>query len=94
MIFVDSSAWFAVYSRRDANHDAVARAIRSIREQLVTSDFVIDETLTLLQARGEQRRAVAFGNRVIDRGEAMIIRISDKDFSDAWETFRKFGDKQ
>lgn len=94
MIFVDSSAWFAVYSRRDVNHAAAARTIRSFREQLLTPDFVIDETLTLLRARGEQRRAFAFGNRVIEGGEVKIVTISEQDFADAWGIFRKFDDKE
>jgi uncharacterized protein len=66
MIFMDTSAWFATYSRRDVNHNAALQAVRSLNELLVTSDYIVDETLTLLRARGENRRAIAFGKRVID----------------------------
>jgi uncharacterized protein len=35
--------------------------LRSSRERLVTTDYCVDETLTLLVARGEVRRALEAG---------------------------------
>jgi predicted nucleic acid-binding protein len=93
MIFVDSSAWFAVFSRRNVNHQSAVSTIRSCREQLVTSDYVVDETLTLLRARREHRRAIAVGRRVIEGQWASIVRIDDVDFAAAWSVFRTFADK-
>jgi predicted nucleic acid-binding protein len=93
MIFVDSSAWFAVYSLRDENHAIAAQAIQSFREPLVTTDYIVDETLTLLRARNENRRALAFGRQVIDDRFATIFAVDERDFSHAWETFRSFADK-
>jgi predicted nucleic acid-binding protein len=94
MIFVDSSAWFAIFSRRDANHPTAMSAIRSFNEQLVTTDYVVDETLTLLTARRERRRAIAFGRRVIESQWAKVVQINEQDFASAWETFKQFGDKE
>jgi uncharacterized protein len=93
MIFVDSNAWFAVYSLRDGNHAIAAQAIQSFREPLVTTDYIVDETLTLLRARNENRRALAFGRQVIDNRFATIVAIDGQDFSHAWETFQGFQDK-
>ena len=93
MTFVDTSAWFAIFSLRDANHAAAMRCVRAIRGPLVTSDYVVDETLTLLRARRENRRAIAFGQRVIDGQWARIVRIDDHDFSNAWTVFRAYHDK-
>lgn len=93
MIFVDSSAWFAVYSLRDENHATASQTIRSFREPLITTDYIADETLTLLRARKENRRALAFGSQVIDGGVAKIITIAEHDFARAWETFQRFSDK-
>jgi uncharacterized protein len=93
MIFVDTSAWYAVFSRRDVNHPAAMQAIRSIREQLITTDYVVSETLTLLQARGETHRAIAFGRRVIEGGWARIERIDHEHFNSAWNIFQTFRDK-
>jgi predicted nucleic acid-binding protein len=94
MIFVDTSAWYAVFSRRDVNHAAATQAIRSFRQPLVTTDYVVDETLTLFKARGEQRRAMSFGQRVIEGQWTKVERVSDQDFVDAWNVFKAFHDKQ
>lgn len=94
MIFVDTSAWFALYSRRDVNHPLALAFIRSIDENLVTTDYVIDETLTLLRARGETRRAIAFGERLMNGGFANIVRVDDADFAAAWIMFRSYLDKE
>lgn len=94
MIFVDSSAWYAVFSRREVNHLAAVSFIRSATKQLVTTDYVIDETLTLLRVRGETRRAILFGERVIHGQWVAIHRISDDDFVAAWIMFRDFHDKK
>jgi len=93
MIFVDSSAWFAIYSRRDANHSIAAQTLTSIQEQLATSDYVIDETLTLLRARGENERVEAFGKRVLESNLVKIVSINEQDFASAWTIFRTFADK-
>jgi predicted nucleic acid-binding protein len=93
MIFVDTSAWYAVYSRRDANHTLAVSTIRMFGEPLLTSDYVVDETLTLLRARGENRRAIAFGRRAIGGNLGRIVPIEDRDFSNAWDVFEKFADK-
>ena len=47
MIFVDTSAWFAAYVPSDPQHRAVREEIEAA-PRLVTTDYVIDETLTLL----------------------------------------------
>ena len=52
--FVDTSAFYAYLVPVDANHDAARGAIaflRASRDELVTSTFVILETVSLLQAR-------------------------------------------
>lgn len=94
MIFVDTSAWYAASSTRDANHQAAKHFLTSARQRLVTSNFVVDETLTLFRARGEKQLALAFGREVIEGPVAEIITISDQDFTDAWQVFQRYADKQ
>ena len=53
-VFVDTSALFALLVETDDNHRAACAAAPSLRDQdagLVTSSFVVLETVTLLQAR-------------------------------------------
>ncbi len=94
MIFVDTSAWYAASSVRDVNHQEANRLLMSVRERLVTSDYVVDETLTLFRSRGENQHALTFGAEVIDGSFAEIIPIDEPDFAAAWEVFQRFKDKQ
>ena len=66
MIFVDTGAWYASLVPTDPDH-AQALAWLSINHSpLLTTDYVIDETLTLLRARGERKRALLLGERLFN----------------------------
>lgn len=93
MIFVDTSAWYALSSTRDVNHQDAIRTLSSLRERLVTSDYVVDETLTLLKSRGEKLHALKFGAKVIDGAFAQIITVDTHDFNSAWGVFKRYNDK-
>jgi predicted nucleic acid-binding protein len=60
-LFVDTSGWYALIDRRDVWHDSatehVARAL-SGGQRVVTSDYVIDESCTLLKARAGSHAAL------------------------------------
>ena len=58
MIFVDSGAWFASVVEDDTDHFAAKSWFGHNTEQLLITDYVIDETLTLLRSRGEHRKAL------------------------------------
>ena len=58
MTFVDSSAWFASVVPRDPGHGAIVAYMGSYPGVLLTTDYVIDEALTLLRSRGEGARAI------------------------------------
>ena len=60
---------------------------------LLTTDYVIDETLTLLRVRGERTRALLLGDRFFRTGLAEIHKITEIDLTLAWETFERFADK-
>jgi predicted nucleic acid-binding protein len=94
VIFIDTSAWYAASSNRDANHSKAKAFFASLREPFVTSDFVVDETLTLFRARGEDRHALEFGAAVIDNRFAEIVTVISNDFERAWQMFRDYQDKK
>ena len=56
LVFVDTSAWFAAVAPVDANHTAADAWFKDNHCPLATTDYVVDETLTLLRARGEGQR--------------------------------------
>jgi predicted nucleic acid-binding protein len=94
MIFVDTGAWFAFVVPTDPNHSAAREWLENNTEILITSDYVVDETLTLLRARGEDRRAIELGETFFDGSVAVIYRLSEGDLLAAWDVFRLFHDKE
>lgn len=55
-IFVDTSGFFALLVQRDPQHARAAKVLaraKAEKRRLVTTDYVLDETATLLKARGE-----------------------------------------
>lgn len=93
MIFVDTGAWFAAAVPSDHNHAAAARWLAANSEPLLTTDYVVDETLTLLRARGERTRALLLGEGFFGGRLANIHTPEEADVLAAWEVFRRFGDK-
>jgi predicted nucleic acid-binding protein len=88
VIFVDTSAWFARYIPTEADHVAARNVISATRpESLVTSDFVLDETLTLFQARGEFERAREVGRRMLEQSICRLVRVEEGDIVRAWTVF-------
>lgn len=65
MIFVDSGAWFASLVPTDQDHAAATAWLGQNREPLVTTDYILDETLTLLRIRGQNARAMLFGEQLL-----------------------------
>ena len=61
MILVDTSAWFASVVPSDTDYQVATLWMRQNTQPLLTTDYVIDETLTLLRVRGHNSRAMALG---------------------------------
>ena len=94
MTFVDSGAWFALAVPTDVDHSAAVEWFAVNRDLLLTTDFVINETLTLFRARGQSPRALAWGRAVFGGTLGTIHRVSDDQFADAWDVFRTYADKE
>lgn len=80
-VFLDTSAYIALESRSDGNHQAAVRTFRRLvadRVSLWTSDHVFDETVTLLSRRVNVEAAVAWGKRAL-ASRLISIEISDAD---------------
>jgi predicted nucleic acid-binding protein len=87
-IFVDTDGWFASVVPADPCHRKVASFLKRNPHPLITTDYVIDETLTLLRARGEALKAIAFGCQVMDLNLANVVHITPELVSKAWVLFR------
>jgi uncharacterized protein len=93
MNFVDTSAWFSAYVPNDPHHEIVQRILHST-DRLVTTDYVLDETLTLMKSRGHFDRALHFGPHLLEQSVAILEYVKPVDVEQAWIHFARFHDKQ
>ena len=60
-VFVDTGAWFARFVLTDPDHPAAKVWLNHNTSPLITTDYIVDELLTLLKVRGEYQRALEVG---------------------------------
>jgi predicted nucleic acid-binding protein len=98
-IFVDTWGWLALGHRRDQHHQQVLELFRNLRSanvQIHTSDYVLDEVITLLFKREAFQEAVNFveGIYTAAKLEQVIIDIVTPElFRQAWQLRLKYQDK-
>ena len=93
MIFVDTGAWFACVVPTDPDHKAATAWLAANASPLLTTDYVVDETLTLLRARGERTRALVLGRKFFRSDLAEVHKLTSAEIALAWEVFEGFSDK-
>jgi predicted nucleic acid-binding protein len=91
--FVDTGAWVALFVEVDAQHHAARAWINSNRDRLITSDYIVDEVLTLIQARFRRQTAIRAGQVLFGQDLAGLIQLTNRDKQRAWEMFRSHSDK-
>ena len=89
MDFVDTSAWFAYFVPTDPNHQRVRTCFHSHSRPLVTTDFCVDETLSLLVYRRELRRALEAGRALFEANIARLHFVTPGQISRAWILFQQ-----
>jgi uncharacterized protein len=92
-VLVDTGAWFALVVPSDPNHGRASAWLAFANAALLTTDYIVDETLTLLRARGERRKAMEIGEEFFAGTLAKIHRLDDDDLRAAWQVFRDYDDK-
>lgn len=93
MKFVDTGAWYAAYVPSDPAHAAVRPLVDAADDRLVTTDFVLAETLNLLRARRESQRAIKLGQLLLAQGVAELINLTPHDLEQAFIIFSTYVDK-
>jgi len=94
MIFVDTGAWFASVVPSDRDHAAATRWLSQNIPLLITTDYSVDETLTLLKARGQTLRAMVMGEQFFRGTLATVYYLTEADILLSWQIFRQFSDKE
>ncbi len=93
MIFVDTGAWFALSVESDPDHQSAKAFVSANREPLVTSDYVIDELLTLFVVRDEKARGIEWLHIVLDQGGVDVIQVNADCMNEARRIYCDFVDK-
>jgi predicted nucleic acid-binding protein len=97
--FIDTWAWLVLANRRDPAFDSVVR-LRAAAEgragAWVTTDYVLDETLTRVFALAPFREAQRFAEAIFESSRAGLVaieRITAERFSHAWRLRLRYQDK-
>ncbi len=98
MIFVDSSAWFAIEAEDEINHQSAQKFLVEIASGkhgiLITTDYVLDETLTLLQSKKGLPVALTFIEKIRKSKSIRVFWVSESIFEKALDIFKKTSDSQ
>jgi len=90
-IFVDSSWFKALLDVKDDFHPDALEQSRELKKQdalLVTSNFIIDETLTLIRIKSGLEIALKFRDKLVEMGNILkVVRILPQDEKAAWNWF-------
>ena len=94
-IFVDTSAWCAIEDKDDVHHEEALLFKDEIAGTcvLVTTNYVLDETYTLLRLNLGYERTMAFHSAIEQMASGDILRIvqiSEPLGEEAWKVFEQF----
>ena len=100
MIFVDTSAFLALVNEKDNKHAAAKQFLEEIKngkirvKNIITSDYIIDETLTRIRYSVGHKEAVEWGEDILVSRVIEKIEIGKEVFGHAWELFQAYKDKK
>lgn len=94
-VFVDTSAWVALYYKRDQYHKEAGNIWKGItrkKPKLYTTDYVFDETVTLLRKRAGYHPSRAAGESILKSPHVELIFVDKDVMLRAWEVYEKYKD--
>ena len=96
-LFIDTSGFFSILVNTDSKHHAATKIIAELaqhRRKALTSNFVIDETFTLLKARNEFTKVQILLD-IMEKSNALVVKSIDENlFSNSISYFLQHADKQ
>ncbi len=92
-MFADTSFFVAFYNKKDKNHFEAREFIRNTSIFFIISDYIFDEFLTVLLARGHKILSAEAGEKILKDRNISLLRIDSEIFRKAWEIYRNFKDK-
>ena len=96
MIFIDTSWFYAVEVEEDINHqkamESKKRLARGEYGTPYTTNYILDETITLLRFKASFNAALKFKKKIEKSKILRVIWIDETVIKDANEIFRKHSD--
>jgi predicted nucleic acid-binding protein len=96
VFFADTAFWKAVADNRDEKHEEASSLLRDIYSQsveLIISDYVFSETLTLIRLRAGHQKAMDWSKNLLSSKAIRFTRIDEKLFSSALSIFSRYNDQ-
>jgi predicted nucleic acid-binding protein len=95
-VFVDTSAFHALLNTANTQEHQAAKKISEDLQSggtvLVTTDYVLDETYTLVRSTLGHRVAVRFGWE-IQKNDMILVQTDESIQKKAWTVFERYSDK-
>jgi predicted nucleic acid-binding protein len=98
-VFVDTWGWCALVNRAQTEHQKVAVLFQELMDKaviLLTTNFVRDESYTLIRTRIHHKAAIEFHNliAVLIRDQYVhLVQVTPEIEQDAWTIFERYDDK-
>jgi len=95
LIFVDTTIWASAIDASDALHEDGSAVLKALADgrlpSALTTDFVLDETLTLLKMRGGRPDTIAKAiASIISSPNLDLVFVDDALFDAALRTYQKY----
>ena len=95
-IFVDTGAWLALNDKQDQFHKRSIESMARIQKdkiELMTSDFVFDESLTFIRYRSSHQAAVLFGSSLLNSSIVTVASVDKELLHLSFDLFQKYKDQ-
>lgn len=95
-LFIDTWGWLALEDRLERFHESSLRCYSEVRAgsgQILTSNFVLDETITRLFRRRPFQEAVRFTNGILASPFVRVEPVTEQRFRQAFSLRQRFADK-
>ena len=94
-ILIDTSAWVAISDSRDGGHKSALAFVQQLANgyRLITTNYVLDETYTLLLMNAGYQTTIAFKQRIdimIASQVLEVVWIDEAIANQSWQIFEKF----
>ena len=97
MIYIDTGAFLARYISHDQYHSQAREGWKKLErtgKKCFTSNFVLNETFTLLARRASYSFAAQRARAILSSEILAILRASQEEEFDALELFEKYADQE